>query len=285
MGYRLSNQPIDKSRIVTKYRTPKSKILFFAEGAETEIIYLQEFKRRYDNTTKNIKIEIFSRLKHLTGNSNQLYVVKAAKDYLKNCQDLGKKKRNFINDTISKLEYDNLSLEEFKSLIEELERRIDHTVLNPRDAFKSQLHSIKVAFEFDAELGDKICFILDRDHHSFSPEQFDDVLSICKEENYELGISTPNFEFFLLLHLTDDFSDTRHSDIFNNTSNFAEEKLKVLLKEKTGKGFNKASYDAAYFLNRLECFQENIKKFEVDNLNLKHKIGSSLGLMFTSIID
>lgn len=285
MGYRLSNQPIDKSRIVTKYRTPKSKILFFAEGAKTEIIYLQEFKKRYDNTNRNIQIEIFDRLKHLSGNSNQLDVVEATKDYLKHCKNLGKRKRNFIQDTINKLEYDNWSLEEIKNLTEELERRIDATILNPRDALKSQLHSIKTAFEFDAELGDKICFILDRDHNSFSEKQFDDVLSICNEENYDLGISTPNFEFFLLLHLTDDFADIEHSYIFNNTSNFTEEKLKAVLKERTSKSFNKATYDAPYFLDRLECFKENIKKFEADNLKLKHEIGSSLGLIFTNIID
>lgn len=284
MGYRLSNRPLNESRVVTKPKVPKSKILFFVEGVKTEIIYLLALKKRFNNIESNSQMEIFDRLKHSSGDSHQLYVVNAAKEYLKRCQSLGKKKRNFIRDTIKSLEYDNLSIVEFKNMMDELERKIDDVILDPKDELKSQLQSIKTAFEFDEELGDKVCFILDRDHHSFKENQFDDVLSICEEENYELGISTPNFEFFLLLHLTDDFSDKEESYIFNNTSNFTEERLKKILKEKTGKSYNKSNYEAEFFLNRFDIFNRNIKKFEENNLRLKSELGSSLGPIFSGII-
>lgn len=285
MGYRLSNQPLNRSRDVKRYRTPKAKRLFFVEGAKTEIRYLQALKKRYDNSENNIQVEIFDRLKHASGNSHQLYVIKAAKEYLTHCQDLGRKKRNLVHRAIDKLKNDNWSLEELQNLMIELEKKIDDTILNTKDELKSQLKSIKTAFEFDASLGDKICFILDRDHHSFQEEQFDDALAICEEENFNLGISTPNFEFFLLLHLTDDFSEHEPSDIFNNTSNFAEEKLKQLLIEQTNNSYYKSRYDADYFLNRFEDFTRNVQKFEVDNTNLKSEIGSSLDLILADIIE
>lgn len=48
---------------------------------------------------------------------------------------------------------------------------------------------------------DEFCVILDRDIGSHSSEQLNDILRICNEKGYKFFITSPCFEFWLLLHL------------------------------------------------------------------------------------
>ena len=54
-----------------------------------------------------------------------------------------------------------------------------------------------------AEGFDKICLIVDRDPLSFSEEQYDQVVQICKERQIDFYVTNPCFEFWLLLHFPD----------------------------------------------------------------------------------
>ena len=54
-----------------------------------------------------------------------------------------------------------------------------------------------------AEGFDKICLIVDRDPQSFSEEQYDQVVQICKERQIDFYVTNPCFEFWLLLHFPD----------------------------------------------------------------------------------
>lgn len=47
---------------------------------------------------------------------------------------------------------------------------------------------------------DKISFIFDRDPQSFKENQYDSVRKLCDENRFQLYITNPCFEFWLLLH-------------------------------------------------------------------------------------
>jgi hypothetical protein len=52
--------------------------------------------------------------------------------------------------------------------------------------------------EYDYKI-DEIWLIFDRDPGSFHKEQFDKIYETCKEKDFHIGFTNPNFEFWLLL--------------------------------------------------------------------------------------
>lgn len=50
---------------------------------------------------------------------------------------------------------------------------------------------------------DEFCLVVDRDSGNHSAEQLNDIFTICNEKGYRLFITSPCFEFWLLLHLCD----------------------------------------------------------------------------------
>lgn len=282
MSYRLSNTPIRESRLVKEVRQPKSKVLFFTEGIKTEIIYLKELKNHVKED-KNVQIEIFDRLKNLTGESNQLKVVQRAKEYLETCQKLGQKKRTLIEKTIEKLEFGEWSINDIREITQTLESKIDDEILSVEDQLEAQLQSIKTCYDFDPEY-DKVCFVLDRDLKSFKEYQFDTVIEICEKEGFELGISTPNFEFYLLLHFMDSFEGKSNNDVLQNVNNFTETTLKRIFKDRFGENYKKNNYNAKIFFENFGYFRQNVQAYHQDNLKLKCNIGTSLGTIIEKLI-
>lgn len=54
-------------------------------------------------------------------------------------------------------------------------------------------------FTYDNEI-DKVCFVIDRDPQNLSENQLDDFIDTCKKNNYEVYLSNPTFELFLIMH-------------------------------------------------------------------------------------
>lgn len=281
MYKRLAKSTIQESRSIFKTRNIRSKILFFVEGAETERIYLNELAKRIP-VSKNLDIEIFDRWKDLSGESNQLKVVIKTKEYLSKCGNLGKKQRKKIQSTIDLLESKSLTIDDILERITALNKLLEYEILSTKEILLNQLLSIKTCYDFDESI-DKICFVLDRDCGSFTANQFDQVLALCKECNYELGMSTPNFEFFLLLHLTD-LKDINSKTIFENKNEFTLKKLKEILGNEHDLTFKKNKYDASLYFDNIDNFESNISNYTTDNLELKESIGSSLGSIVKELI-
>lgn len=110
MSYRLSQSPISETRVHFKNRQEKSKHYFFVEGSRTEILYLDAWRKKINETSRDT-IFVFDRVTALSSHSNQLKIVESTRDYLKTCQGLGRKKRNFIDQILEKVEYGNYSIE------------------------------------------------------------------------------------------------------------------------------------------------------------------------------
>lgn len=134
---------------------------------------------------------------------------------------------------------------------------------------------------------DRICLIVDRDKDSFvvnqNKDQYKYVLEACERNNFDLYVTNPCFEFWLLLH-------------FDNCENLDKLLLKENRKVKKSKkryaeyelckcmNFKKNSYDANTLVKSLEKAIDNEKKFCEDLENLKTNVGSNLGKLFEKII-
>ena len=135
-------------------------------------------------------------------------------------------------------------------------------------------------FVMNKSLDDKkICIIIDRDKKSFTTFQYEEVLNIAEKNDYTLGISNPNFEFFLLLHMND-LSVLSTEELINNPKVTSKKRLmESLLKDECKKNdttFNKNNYDCEWFLDNFENGYTNSLNYAHEVEELKESPGSSL---------
>ena len=139
-------------------------------------------------------------------------------------------------------------------------------------------------FLFDNEI-DELCLVVDRDKHSFvsSPEndQYAYVVEKCTENDINLYISNPCFEFWLLLHFDEVHTIDKVKLIENEkigSRRFAEIELRKLVS-----GYKKNNIKFEEFLGKIDKAIENEKLFSEDIQELKHNIGSNVGQLITKI--
>ena len=129
-----------------------------------------------------------------------------------------------------------------------------------------------------AEGFDKICLIVDRDPQSFSEEQYDQVVQICKERQIDFYVTNPCFEFWLLLHFPDhknlDPVKIKENSKVSSRSRYLENELK-----KRCGSYQKYRYDAEDIVRRVDTAVINSTAYCVDINLLKNEIGSNLGTL------
>lgn len=137
-----------------------------------------------------------------------------------------------------------------------------------------------------AEKFDKICLIVDRDRESFvsTPEnnQYDYVVNKCKEKGFELYVTNPCFEFWLLLHFDRVFEVDREKMLKNPKVSakrrYAEQELC-----KVYPGYTKSSYRAVELVRNIDRAIENEKAFCEDIQALESSVGSNLGKLIENL--
>lgn len=138
-----------------------------------------------------------------------------------------------------------------------------------------------------AEGFDKICFIFDRDRNSFvaKPEnnQYEYVLNKCIENKFNLYISNPCFEFWLLLHFDEVLSLDKQRLLENPKMNakgrrYTEQELRNVLR-----GYSKSGYNAEILIENVDKAVENEKLFCEDINRLEYEIGCNLGLLIQEL--
>ena len=127
---------------------------------------------------------------------------------------------------------------------------------------------------------DQICLIVDRDKDSFvsTPEnnQYKYVLDKCREMGFQLCVTNPCFEFWLLLHFDEVFTLDKEKLLDNPKitvkRRYAEDELRKIFP-----GYNKSSYHAEVLVKKIDKAIENEKKFCEDIKELEHSVGSNIG--------
>ncbi len=177
------------------------------------------------------------------------------------------------------LYFDDVRVEEITKSIEVYIKR-NYSINNINKFIKSQFIS------FNSDI-DKVCLIVDRDKRSVNEEQYNQLLKKCNENNYDLFISNPCFEFWLLLHFNEVFDLDRVKLLENEkisdedkAIHYTENELKKLLPE-----FEKNNICFDKLINQIKLAIENEKSFEQDINELNYKIGSNVGLLIKDLIN
>lgn len=124
---------------------------------------------------------------------------------------------------------------------------------------------------------DKICLVVDRDPGSFT--QFNEVLSICKNNNVKFYITNPRFEFFLLLH-SPDINSLDKNKLFTDENNYLHSELRNLLGS-----YSKEKFNTEFFVNHVQNAIQNEKDFCENIEELENTLGSNVGLLLQELLD
>lgn len=269
----------DEVRGLTETKDPKKLFFFFVEGEKTERLYFSELSK-YQERNLNIEIKLMDRWTKDKGQSNQLKIVQSVEDYVKLVQNLDsdtlKQLQEIVQEIKSKLAED-LTIFEIITLVDKIENLKESGLVAVEDSFIDQINAIITTANFDSSY-DNICIIIDRDEHSFKEEQYEKVLEIARRNNYLIGLSNPNFEFYLNLHLND-LSKLNKDDIKQNKRTTKNKKLmEHILNEnmkKEGLSYSKKRFDCNFFFEKFFIGLQNSKIYDDSLENLKDNIGSS----------
>ena len=281
MGFRLGNIDPSLSRIQPELEI-KPKLFFVVEGAETERIYVQEFKNLFADKILGEVICLDRIDKH---KSNQLYIVTLIDNYFKSLSTLDTsiiQKINLLRDDILREEQTSDTfligkLDEIKELIDQqlFEKLFGKIDLNVASDPLQILNAIVELQNFSKDF-DQILILIDRDGQSFKPWQYDQVIAISEEQGYKLGITNPCFEFFLFLHLNDIKSPDKKK--LRKSSKHSGHILKEELKKHSKSFRSKSDYDADFIVSKFDNLENNIKvsKIATTPKELKDKMGTSV---------
>lgn len=213
----------------------------------------------YIISTKNIKVK--SHQKVIWQTLNWICENKLSKKSWEKIDDLNKATKNILKE-ITQLDY--------------ISDNLDYISDNIVDIIKS------LSITYDSEI-DKICLIVDRDKDSFSNSQYQYVLKICKDKKFDLYVTNPCFEFWLLLHF-DDYTNLDQSKLLENCWETKKKKYtEVELCKRIS--FKKNRYKAEDIIQKIPRAIANEKKFCEDLDLLEHTVGSNIGKLLDKIIN
>lgn len=118
--------------------------------------------------------------------------------------------------------------------------------------------------------------MVDRDPQSFKENQYDNIINGFNDNNKNIAISNPCFEFYLLLHLTNlsQYDDSiiekikRNKRIKKSKSSLKyceyllDKEVKLL---NMNNSYKKNKYNAQIFIDKLEDLFNHAQQFEQDN--------------------
>lgn len=137
-----------------------------------------------------------------------------------------------------------------------------------------------------AEGFDKICLIVDRDMKSFvslpGNDQYTYVVDRCKEKDFELYVTNPCFEFWLLLHF-DQVFEVDKDKLLENPKVTAKRRYAEQELRRIWPGYTKSSYRAEELVRDVDRAIENEKEFCEDVALLKNSVGSNLGKLIENM--
>lgn len=136
---------------------------------------------------------------------------------------------------------------------------------------------LKVKIESKGIEADEVCLIVDRDSDSFREEQYIKVVSGCKENNFHLYLSNPNFELWLLFHFIDELSSEEESRFLLQKGEVTKELQNYLKINELSraKNFNKKIM-FEHYIDRIDNAIKVAKKYESDIDKLKDKLGTNV---------
>jgi hypothetical protein len=167
--------------------------------------------------------------------------------------------------------------------IEFLERKEEDKSKSSADKVIEQLDKYKKQYSIEEQ--DELWLVLDRDRQNFKIKNLAEIVQQCKQKSYELAITNPCFEFWLLLHLAN-FRDYKVEDLLNNTKKSSTSKrfLETELTKYLG-SYSKSSYQAMTLIEKIDFAISQAQELDLQSNETWHenRIGTRLHILVGNI--
>lgn len=285
MSFRLSSKSPNQTRNTDDKIEAKQKYFFVLEGEKTEHIYIRELS---DHVREDALADIVLLERMEGSHSNQYKITESINNYIESNASVTTEQRaeilelcmNFDDNEILEVDLVDRAKNILGDLAESFITDYNNNVIE-QIKLLNELRNYEKGF-------DKICLILDRDYRSFKDDQYNRVIEICNQNDFLLGITNPNFEFYLLLHINDAQSLEKESliknvNMANSKKKYCEYKLNELIRS-FGTSYKKKKYDAKFFIEKFPELLENIQHYQNDNEKLKDELGTSVHKIISDLL-
>ena len=275
--------------------TYKSKIIIASEGSCSEPRYFEGLNqsaltenkdiinllRDYASRTNSHPNFIVAMYREFLINNDGMVSIKEIKNKISN---YNRENGNNVNiEKINKL-IDNLYEEDYIIPFEDIENFL--LVVLKEEIFEDFIRNFVDYFNVQnitySPETDTINIVIDRDKDNFFEYQYDNVLKFCEDNNINLYVSNPNFEFWLMLHFEDvnklDKMEMYENRKVNSRKRYLEQQLHSICKYKKNK------FDFKIFESRIATAIKNEKEYCEDICDLKDNLGSNVGKLVEAII-
>lgn len=131
----------------------------------------------------------------------------------------------------------------------------------------------------------ELWMVVDRDKQNVSKDQLNEIVEKCRIEGYNVALSNPTFEFWLLLHLTS-IALYDKDLLLSNPKTTAKSKKRYLEKELSRLlgGYNKNKLHFEKFEPGIKDAVSRSKELPIDNMTIIDELGTSICLLIEKII-
>lgn len=158
-----------------------------------------------------------------------------------------------------------------------------NTGSNPLNIFEETVQALSFSDHYYAEL-DHVSIIVDRDQQSFKEFQFDAMLTLCKEAGFNLCITNPCFELWLLMHYSD-LSEYDEKVLLENKKNGSRTQVERYLMDHLGGRYNKSRLQfRRSFKDRVSQAILHARVFPHNAHELKDAVGTGVGALIEKLI-
>ncbi len=157
-----------------------------------------------------------------------------------------------------------------------------NTGSNPLNIYMEAKKAIKDVSNFFP--GDQLCIIADRDQHSFTEVQYQQLVDADEKKEIRFCITNPCIEFWLLLHFCD-VSEYDRAVLLENKKTGKRTQTELYLMDKLGGGYSKRSlHFSLNYKDKIKTAIQNSKNYATDYRALEHEIGTNIGLLIEEML-
>jgi len=163
-------------------------------------------------------------------------------------------------------------------------------LINSYEQRKEEIQKIKESKGFKDSY-DHVWIVVDKETQKSKKINLNEAIEICDTQNYNMALTNPTFEFWLLLHIVDisQYDTNRLNEIAENKK-INKKKKKRFLEKKLSEilgGYNKSELKQEDFISLEKILfalkQEEFIAIEINDI--KKNIGSNIGKLIHEIID
>lgn len=276
----------------------KPKYFIASEGSNSEPLYFEGLNGSV--ISQNITIINILRDYATICNSHPSFIIKMIKEFILNAtynEITVLELKNRIDNCIRENNY-NIDINDIYNKLLSIYKKDDYRIKKENlnalflQIFKSDIYkdlSEHFPLYFEAQnvtyssTVDKLNIVIDRDKQNFKDSQYDEVVSFCKNNNVNLYVSNPTFEFWLMLHFPEVEGEDNLKMLENKYVSKSRRYLERILHDICK--YKKSQLNFNDFEPYIQDAIKREKKYTEDVDLLKDELGSNVGVLIEEMIN